>query len=95
MATVTLTDSERMHLEERARRSGLPWKVTGAHTTSDFTIIVSYGYEMEVGPDDQEQRGKIYVTAQSDSKLGIEKLYGHKIDGDAAEALYILFMMHE
>ena len=97
MATFTLDKFEAEGLEEQVqRKTNLPWKVVSSHCFGpDFIPIISFAYEMEIGPEDQEFRGKIRVQAQSDAHNGITNLYGFCIEGDAVEALQILDMMHQ
>ena len=50
---------------------------------------------MEIGPEDQEFRSKVRVTAQSDARGGALNLYAIRLEGDAMEALQILDMIHQ
>ena len=97
MSTLTLNQFEIDGLEEQLqRKTNLPWKFTSCQCTSpDFNPIFCFSYEMEIGPEDQEFRGKVRVTAQSDARGGTLNLYGIRLEGDAMEALQILDMMHQ
>ena len=97
MATFTLYKFEAEGLEAQVQqKTNLPWKVVSSHCSGpDYNPIISFAYEMEIGPEDQEFRSKISVKAQSDARNGITNLYGFCIGGDAVEALQILDMMHQ
>lgn len=97
MATLTFDQIEIDSLEEQLQRmTNLPWKFASCLCTGpDFIPIFSFSYEMEIGPEDQELRSKVRVTAQSDARGGILNLYGVRLEGDVMEALQILDMMHQ
>lgn len=97
MATFTLDQSEIESLEERLqRKTNLPWKFTYCQCSGpDYIPIFCFAFEMEIGPEDQDVRSKINVTAQSDARVGALELYGVGLGGDAMEALQILDMMHQ
>ena len=97
MSTFTLDQFEIDGLEEQLqRKTNIPWKFTSCQCSGlDFIPIFCFSYEMEIGPEDQEFRGKVRVTAQSDTRGGILNLYGIRLEGDAMEALQILDMMHQ
>ena len=97
MSTFTLDQFEIDGLEEQLqRKTNLPWKFTSCQCTGpDFIPIFCFSYEIEIGPEDQEFRSKVRVTAQSDARGGTLNLYGFCIEGDAVEALQILDMMHQ
>lgn len=97
MSTVTLDQFEIEGVEEQLqRKTNLPWKFTSCQCTGpDFLPIFSFSCEMEIGPEDQELRSKVRVTAQSDARGGILNLYGVRLEGDVMEALQILDMMHQ
>ena len=97
MSTLTLNQFEIDGLEEQLqRKTNIPWKFTSCQCTSPaFIPIFCFSYEMEIGPEDQEFRSKVHVTAQSDARNGILNLYGIRLEGGAMEALQILDMMHQ
>ena len=97
MATFTLDQSEIESLEKQLqRKTNLPWKFTSCQCSGpDYIPIFCFAFEMEIGPEDQEFRSKVRVTAQSDARAGTLDLYGIRLEGDAMEALQILDMMHQ
>ena len=97
MSTLTLDQFEIDGLEEQLqRKTNIPWKFTSFQCTGpDFIPIFCFSYEMEIGPEDQEFRSKVRVTAQSDARGGTLNLYGIRLEGDVMEALQILDMMHQ
>ena len=97
MSTLTLDQFEIDGLEEQLqRKTNIPWKFTSFQCTGpDFIPIFCFSYEMEIGPEDQEFRSKVRVTAQSDARGGTLNLYGIRLEGDAMKALQILDMMHQ
>ena len=97
MATFTLDQSEIESLEKQLqRKTNLPWKFTSCQCSGpDYIPIFCFAFEMEIGPEDQEFRSKVRVTAQSDARAGKLNLYGVCLNGDAIEALQILDMMHQ
>lgn len=97
MSTFTLDQFEIDGLEEQLqRKTNLPWKFTSCQCTGpDFIPIFCFSYEMEIGPEDQEFRSKVRVTAQSDARGGTLNLYAVQLTGDAMEALQILDMMRQ
>ena len=97
MSTFTLDQFEVEGLEEQLqRKTSLPWKFTSCQCTGpDYIPIFCFSFEMEIGPEDQEFRSKVRVTAQSDARAGALNLYGIRLEGGAIEALQILDMMHQ
>lgn len=97
MAIFTLEKFEAENLEAQVQqKTNLPWKVVSSQCSGpNYIPIISFAYEMKIGPEDREFRSKIRIKAQSDARHGITDLYGFCIEGDAIEALQILGMMHQ
>ena len=85
-STFTLDQFEIGGLEEQLqRKTNIPWKFTSCQCSGpDFIPIFCFSYEMEIGPEDQEFRSKVRVTAQSDARGGTLNLYAIRLEGDAA-----------
>lgn len=97
MSTFTLERFEIEALEEQIqRKTNLPWKFKSCQCSGpEYVPIFCFAFEMEIGPEDQDNRSKICATAQSDVCHGKLNLYGIRLEGDAIEALQILDMMHQ